>query len=267
MTKNTISIGDSQITPRHFTVAAGPCSVESVEQFSSVVKFLKNEKISLIRGGLFKPRTSPQNFQGLGPKAFPIVSSLKKKENFIFITEITHPRQIAELKDIADVFQVGTRNMFNYELLKDLSKIKKPILLKRSFSARVEEWLLAAEYLAQGGNDQIILCERGIRTFETAYRNVLDLNAVSYLKERCPYPVFVDPSHSAGESSLVSDLAQAAFCAGADGLLIEVHPEPKKALSDGRQALTFDLFSQLMKNLRNLSQTLPTGPYGKRTLC
>ena len=263
MKKHSVSVGKIQIAPHTFTVMAGPCSIESFDQFQSIVNFLKKQKISIVRGGVFKLRTDPKSFQGLREKAFPIVQELKAKEKFLFITEVTDSRQIDDLKNIVDIFQVGARNMFNYDLLKELSLTRKPILLKRSFSATIKEWLKAAEYLAQGGNREIILCERGIRTFETAYRNTFDINAVAYLKQHCPYPVMVDPSHAAGDSSFVSDIAKAAFTVGASGLLVEIHPQPAQALSDGKQALTFPQFENLMKDLHLLSEAYGT----RRTIC
>ncbi len=250
----SISIKNHKIDENSFTVMAGPCSIESREQFASIVQFLKTQDISIIRGGIFKPRTSPKSFQGLREKAFPIVKEIKEKENFLFITEITDVRQIEPLMEIADVFQVGTRNMYNYELLKELSHIDRPVLLKRNFSASIKEWTLATEYLSP--NNQVILCERGIRTFETAYRNTFDINAVSYLRQNYHYPIFVDPSHATGNSALVPDIAKSALAVGAHGLLIEVHNEPDQALSDGAQALNFNQFSSLMKDLKTLSKPL-----------
>ena len=266
MKKISIQIGNTLISSKTFTVIAGPCSIESLDQFQTIVSFLKTQNVSIIRGGIFKLRTNPKSFQGLGQKAFPIVKELKEKENFSFVAEVTDPRQIEDLMEWTDLFQVGTRNMFNYELLKELASVHKPVLLKRGFSARIDEWLLAGEYLAEKGNNQIILCERGVRTFETAYRNTLDLNAVSYLKKSCPYPVFVDPSHGTGDSSFVGDMARAGFCAGADGLLVEVHPDPKQALSDSKQALSFQQFESIMQDLKKLSQALPLESHGQRTI-
>ena len=230
---------------------AGPCSIENFDQFQLIVKFLKKQGVSIIRGGIFKPRTSPDDFQGLREKAFSLVKELKKKENFIFITEITDPRQLESLNEIADIFQVGARNMYNYELLKELSLSRRPVLLKRSFSATIREWVSAAHYLEKGGSQKIILCERGVRTFETAYRNTFDINAVAYLKKNFPYPVFVDPSHATGDSSLVAPISKAALAAGADGLLIEVHNQPQTALSDGEQSLNFDSFSSLLNDIKS----------------
>ena len=250
--KNIFNLQDP--SKNTFTVMAGPCSIESKEQFESIVKFLKTQGIAVIRGGIFKPRTNPKDFQGLREKAFPIVKEVKEKEDFLFVTEITDARQIEKLMTVTDIFQVGTRNMYNYDLLKELAHVKRPVLLKRNFSASIKEWILAAKYLSP--NNQIILCERGIRTFETAYRNTFDINAVSYLKHNNDYPVFVDPSHATGNKILVSDIAKSALAVGADGLLIEVHNEPEKALSDGAQALNFNQFSLLMKDLKKLSQFL-----------
>jgi len=250
----SISIKNKKIDASTFTIMAGPCSIESKKQFESIVKFLKTQGISTIRGGIFKPRTNPKDFQGLREKAFPIVKEVKKTEDFLFITEITDVRQIENLMDITDIFQVGTRNMYNYDLLKELAHTNLPILLKRNFSASIKEWLFAAKYLAP--NNQIILCERGIRTFETAYRYTSDINAVSYIRQNSHHPIFADPSHATGNSSLVSDISKSALAAGACGLLIEVHNEPDKALSDGAQALNFNQFSSLMTDLKNLSKAL-----------
>ena len=256
MSIKPISIQNYKIEEPSFALMAGPCSIESFDQFECIVKFLKTQGVQIIRGGVFKLRTNPKDFQGLGEKALPIVKEVKKTHNFLFITEVTDPRQIDSLMDVTDIFQVGTRNMFNYELLKELGKINQPVLLKRHFSAQIREWLLSSEYIAQGGNDKILLCERGIRTFEAAYRNTFDINAAVYLRKTCPYPVIIDPSHATGDSSLVSDISMAALAVKSHGLLVEVHKDPKKALSDKAQALDFKQFSQLIKNLKKLSNPL-----------
>ncbi len=248
-----IVIKDFVLDENSFAVMPGPCSIESREQFESIIKFLLAEGVSVIRGGIFKLRTNPKDFQGLQEEAFPLVKELKKKENFLFVSEVTSARQIEPLMDFVDIFQVGTRNMYNYDLLKELALKKCTVLLKRSFSATIKEWTLAAQYLSE---NQVILCERGIRTFETAYRNTFDINAIPYLKQNYDYPVLADPSHGTGHSSLVSDIAKAAFVAGANGLLVEVHNEPQKALSDSLQALNFDQFSLLMQDLKKLSKVL-----------
>lgn len=200
----------------------------------------------------------------------PLLEKVKKRLNILTVTEITDPRQIESLEPLVDIYQVGTRNMFNYELLKELGGLSKPVLLKRAFSARIEEWLMATDYLVQNGNDQVILCERGIRSFETKTRNTLDLNAVAFLKKESSFPVFVDPSHGTGLSALVPAMSLAAVSSGADGLLIEVHPNPAKALSDGQQALSFPEFEKLISKLKPLlalyKKSLSAGGGNKKAL-
>ena len=251
MTTN-FQIGNHKIGSDVFHIWAGPCAIESEEQFLKSAKFVKKQGASAVRGGIFKLRTNPKNFQGLREKALPIIQKLKSQTDLLFVSEITDPRQINFLEPILDIYQVGTRNMFNYELLKELGKSKKPVLLKRAFSAKIKEWLKAADYLIQSGNEKIILCERGIRTFETETRNTLDLNAVVYLKKETSFPIFADPSHGTGKASLVAPMSKAAVAAGADGLLIETHPEPEKALCDSYQALNFKDFEKLMQELKPL---------------
>lgn len=248
----SIQIGSHHLNSSNFTIIAGPCSIESHEQFLKTAEWIKKLGVPLLRGGIFKLRTHPQSFQGLGSKAFEIVKTVKKETNLSFVSEISDPRQISDLIELVDLFQVGSRNMHNYALLKELSQINKPILLKRGFCATIEEWLLAAEYLSSGNNKNIILCERGIRTFETKTRNTLDLSAVAYIKAHTDYPVIVDPSHGTGLKELVIPMALASVAAGADGLLIEVHPEPDKALSDGFQTLNFNEFENLLIRLKPL---------------
>jgi 3-deoxy-7-phosphoheptulonate synthase len=239
-----------------FSVWAGPCSVESEEQFSSVAhEVLKHGGVGL-RGGLFKLRTDPTAFQGLGRDAYDIVKRVRAATGLPFISEITDPRQINDLHDVVDAFQVGSRNMHNYALLKELSHLRKPVLLKRGLSALFKEWLLAADYLVKGGNENIILCERGIRTFETATRNTFDINAIALAKLESPFPVMADPSHGTGIAKLVTPIALAAAAAGADGLLVEVHPHPAEALSDGYQSLNFQQFTHLMDTLPKLLAAL-----------
>ena len=252
MRTKSIKIGNVTVGGHWFHVWAGPCAIESEEQFSKTAEFVKQQGGTGLRGGIFKLRTDSKNFQGLGKKALPMIQKVKAQANLLFVSEITDPRQIEFLEPVLDIYQVGTRNMFNYELLKELGKSQKPVLLKRAFSARIKEWLNAADYLIQGGNENVILCERGIRTFETQTRNTLDLNAVAFLKKESSFPVFVDPSHGTGIASLVSPMSHAAVSAGADGLLIETHPEPEKALCDSYQALPFRKFEQLMKSLKVL---------------
>ncbi len=245
-----------QNSPRPFILIAGPCSIENAEQMNQIANIMKEENINFLRGGVYKLRTHPNSFQGLGEEALPLVQHLKKTHNLQFVSEITDPRQVETLLPIVDIFQVGTRNMYNYELLKELGKQNKPVLLKRAFSAQVKEWLLAAEYLIQSGNNQIILCERGIRTFETSTRNTLDLSGALVAQKESSLPVIVDPSHATGDNTLVTPIALAAAAAGMDGLLVEIHPEPEKALSDGQQSLNFMQFKKMMKQLRNILSTI-----------
>ena len=250
-TKN-ISIGAIDVGGKAFHVWAGPCAIENEEQFLKSAQFIESQSGTALRAGIFKLRTSSASFQGLGEDSLSIIEKVKSITDLLMISEITDPRQIGFLDSIVDIYQVGTRNMFNYELLKELGKSSKPILLKRAFSAKIEEWLKATDYIIQGGNEQIILCERGIRTFETKTRNTLDLNAVAFLKRENHFPVFVDPSHGTGCSHLVPALSQSAVCAGADGLLIETHPNPSQALCDSEQALSFFEFEKLMAQLKKL---------------
>ena len=248
---NSLEIGGSS-----FSVWAGPCAVESAKQFQEIAAFVKSKGASGLRGGIFKPRTNPKDFQGLGTKALPWIQKIKSGLNIPFVSEVTDPRQIEGLDGVVDVYQVGARNMFNYELLKELGKSRRPVLLKRGFSARIREWLYAAAYIQQGGNERIILCERGIRTFETETRNTLDFNAVAYIKKETDFPILVDPSHGTGLRSLTPALAKGAAATGADGLLIEVHNSPETALCDSRQAITFKDFEDLMGDLKKLLPAL-----------
>jgi 3-deoxy-7-phosphoheptulonate synthase len=201
-------------------------------------------------------RTSSKAFQGLGSSSFDFIRAVCKELNMNLVTEVTDIRQIEEIHDLVEMFQVGARNMHNYSLLKELGQQSKPVLLKRGFAALIEEWIRAADYVTMGGNKNVILCERGIRTFETATRNTLDLNAVVYAKKNTNLPVIVDPSHAVGIASLVPDLAIAAAAAGADGIIVEVHPRPAEALSDGQQALTLPIFTDMMKKLDRVCQAI-----------
>ena len=258
METKKISIESIEVGAYSFHVWAGPCAVESEKQLLESAQFIKSQGASALRAGIFKLRTSAKDFQGLREKSLPIIEKVRSQTDLLMVSEITDTRQIEFLEPIVDVYQVGTRNMFNYELLKELGKSRKPVLLKRAFSARIEEWLKAADYIVQEGNEKIILCERGIRTFETKTRNTLDLNAVAFLKQESHFPVFVDPSHGTGLSQLVPALSQSAVCAGADGLLIETHPKPGQSLCDSQQALSFSEFEKLMIKLKKL-----TALYGK----
>ena len=244
-----VNIGGFDIGGPNFTVIAGPCSIESPSQFLETAQGVKAAGAHLLRGGIWKMRTSSKDFQGLGPSAFDFVKDVCKEVNMSLVSEVTDARQIAEVYDVVECFQVGSRSMQNYELLRELGKQRKPVLLKRGLAAYINEWIKAAEYITNGGNPNVILCERGIRTFETATRNTLDLNAVAFAKKNTNLPVIVDPSHAVGIRALVPDLAYAAAAVGADGIIVEVHPRPAEALSDGMQALTLGDFSTMMKKL------------------
>ena len=234
-----------------FQVMAGPCSVEESSQVLSIAKAVKAAGASILRGGAFKPRTSPYAFQGLGPKGIEILENAKKETGMPIVSEIMDISRLPLFENI-DIIQVGARNMQNYELLKELGKTDKPVLLKRGLSSTIQELLMSAEYIMAGGNSQIILCERGIRTFETATRNTLDISAVPVLKELTHLPVIVDPSHGTGNARLVKPMAMAAVAAGADGLMIEVHNDPVHALCDGAQSLTLEAFGELMASVAKI---------------
>ena len=234
-----------------FQVMAGPCSVEEKDQVLAIAKAVKAAGAGILRGGAFKPRTSPYAFQGLGAEGLEILKTAKKETGMPIVSEIMDISKLPLFEDI-DIIQVGARNMQNYELLKELGKTRKPILLKRGLSSTIQELLMSAEYLMAGGNSQIILCERGIRTFETATRNTLDISAVPVLKELTHLPVIVDPSHGTGNARLVKPMAMAAVVAGADGLMIEVHNDPVHALCDGAQSLTLEAFKELMAQVAKI---------------
>jgi 3-deoxy-7-phosphoheptulonate synthase len=251
-----IQVGSFSIGGPEFTVIAGPCSVESLEQFLETARFVGENGAVMLRGGMFKLRTNPASFQGMGRDAFDIVREVKKRTGLPFVSEVTDPRQIGDFADIVDMFQVGSRNMHNYALLKELGTVNTPVLLKRGFSGLISEWLYSAEYVAKHGNPKVVLCERGIRTFETATRNTFDLNAVAYVKRHSHFAVIADPSHATGATDLVIPMALAAAAAGADGLIVEVHPRPTEALSDGAQALTLPMFKDLMIRLERLLNAL-----------
>ncbi|MEN0059933.1 MAG: 3-deoxy-7-phosphoheptulonate synthase [Bdellovibrio sp.] len=248
----TVNVGGFSIGGPQFTVIAGPCSIESYEQFLETAQGVQKSGAHLLRGGIWKMRTSPQAFQGLGSSSFEFIKAVCKKTNMSLISEVTDARQIEEIYDLVECFQVGSRNMHNYALLKELGQQNKPVMLKRGLAAYIEEWIKAAEYITKGGNPNVILCERGIRTFETATRNTLDLNAVAYAKKNTSFPVIVDPSHAVGIRALVPELTYAAAAVGADGIIVEVHPRPSEALSDGMQALTLEDFSTMMKKLEKI---------------
>lgn len=240
----TLSVGGREVV-----IAAGPCSVESGEMLLETAHAVRRSGATLLRGGAFKPRTSPYAFQGLGELALEHLATARAQAGVPIVTEVVDTRQVESVARIADMLQVGARNMQNFALLAEVGRSGKPVLLKRGASARVSELLLAAEYVMANGNERVVLCERGIRTFETATRNTLDVAAVPVLKRETHLPVIVDPSHAGGRADLVAPLARAAIAAGADGLIIEVHPDPAAALSDREQQLTFPQFDALMREL------------------
>jgi len=237
----------------YFTLIAGPCAVENRDDYLELAVRLKNGGLHILRGGAFKPRTSPYSFSGLGIEGLDILSEARSVTGLPVITELMDIRNLDAVCCHADIIQVGSRNMQNYALLKELGRVKMPVMLKRGLSATIEEWLLAAEYILEAGNQRVMLCERGIRTFETATRNTLDINAIPLVKTLSHLPVFVDPSHGSGIRSLVSPVAKAALIAGADGVMVEVHQNPAEALSDGQQSLNPDEFNQLSQELRKIA--------------
>jgi chorismate mutase/prephenate dehydratase len=244
-----IAVGDLLIGGDGFAVMAGPCSVESAEQITTTARFVAEQGAHILRGGVFKPRTSPYAFQGLGWEGLDLLVAAGRDAGLPVITEVMAVNQVQRMAKVVDILQVGARNMQNFDLLRELGKVDRPVLLKRGLSSTIEEWLAAAEYVVAQGNQQVILCERGIRTFENATRNTLDLSAVVVVRERTHLPVIVDPSHGTGSRPYVAPMAWAARAAGAHGLLIEVHPDPDKALSDSVQSLSPDQFASLMRHL------------------
>ncbi len=248
ITLNGVSIGGEEIV-----VMAGPCSVESREQVMDIAHAVKEAGATVLRGGAFKPRTSPYAFQGMGEAGLKILREAGDATGLLVVTEVMAPAEVSLVAQYADIFQIGTRNMQNYALLHAVGESHRPVLLKRGMSSTIEELLMAAEYILSHGNYRVMLCERGIRTFETFTRNTLDINAVPALKSLTHLPVIVDPSHATGKRELVDAASRAAIAAGADGLIIEVHDHPERALSDGAQSLTPDQFSQLMQRLGRIA--------------
>jgi 3-deoxy-7-phosphoheptulonate synthase len=264
-TKRTIvTVGEVKIGV-DLAVIAGPCSVEGEEQTIKTAQEVKEAGASMLRGGAFKPRTSPYEFQGLGLKGLKILEKAKKETGLPVVTEVTDPRDVSWVCEYADVLQIGTRNMQNFSLLKEAGKVDKPVLLKRGMYSTLREWLNCAEYILAEGNPNVILCERGIRTFETYTRNTLDLSIVPSVKEVSHLPIIVDPSHGTGRLSLIEPMSLAAIAAGADGVMIEVHHNPCEALCDKDQAMPPDMFAGLMKKLRLLrSHMNEMNGHGKR---
>lgn len=245
-----INVNDRIIGGRKIPVIAGPCAVENRTIIMSIAEKVKQAGASFIRGGAYKPRTSPYSFQGLGEEGLKYLAEAREKTGLPVVTELMDPRDLEVMVKYADIIQIGARNMQNFRLLLEVGSVRKPVLLKRGLAATIKEWLMSAEYIMSRGNHEVILCERGIRTFETATRNTLDLSAVPLLKQLTHLPVVVDPSHGVGKWDLVAPMAKAAVAAGADGLLIEVHTNPEEAMSDGEQSLRTDAFGKMMEELR-----------------
>ncbi len=252
----TVNIKGVQVGGKRIVVMAGPCAVESEEQLAEAARAVKEAGASILRGGAFKPRTSPFSFQGLEEVGLELLAKVKKRFDIPIITEVVDPHDVDMIAKVADILQIGTRNMQNFALLTAVGKSKRPVVLKRAFSCTITEWLTAADYLLAEGNKNVILCERGIRTFEDSTRFSLDLSAIPVIKKSSHLPVIVDPSHATGHYSLVPAMAKAAVAAGADGLLIEVHPNPEEALVDGLQSLTPSNFAKLMGELRVIAEAV-----------
>lgn len=251
-----IKVNNTQIGGGTFTLIAGPCSVESREQLVETAKQIKTAGAKMLRGGAFKPRTSPYSFQGMGEDGLKLLKEASEKTGLPVVTEVMEIRQIELVEKYADMIQVGARNMQNFNLLTELGKCKTPVLLKRGFSNTLEELLTSAEYIARGGNRNIVLCERGIRTFETETRNTFDVSAIPVLRQLTHLPVIVDPSHAAGRADIVPALAMAALAAGADGAIVEVHPRPSEALCDGPQSLTFEAFFEMVEKIKKVAEAV-----------
>ncbi|MGN0794472.1 MAG: 3-deoxy-7-phosphoheptulonate synthase [Aristaeellaceae bacterium] len=251
-----VKVGDTVVGGTKLTVMAGPCSVESNEQIEEVARAVKAAGATVLRGGAFKPRTSPYSFQGLEYQGLDMLCHAREITGLPIVTELMSPFDIDKFEDKVDCIQVGARNMQNFDLLKRLGKTNKPILLKRGLSATIEEWLMSAEYIMAGGNENVILCERGIRTFETYTRNTTDLSAICAVKKLSHLPVIVDPSHATGKYWMVQPLARAAIAVGADGLMIEVHNDPAHALCDGAQSIKPDTFAAVMEDIRNIARAV-----------
>jgi len=250
----TIDIGDGiTIGGGHLAVMAGPCAIEGEDEFISVAKKVKQSGAVILRGGAFKPRSSPYSFQGLELEGLEIMAAAKKETGLKLVTEVVDTRDVETVDRFVDIIQIGARNMQNFRLLKEVGHCKKPVLLKRGLSATITEWLMAAEYIMSEGNEKLILCERGIRTFETATRNTLDLSAVPAVRDTSHLPIVVDPSHGTGHAKFVASMAKAAVAAGCDGLIIEVHQDPPNAMSDGEQSLTPKQFGDLMESLKKIA--------------
>ena len=251
-----IKLGNVVIGDKDVVIIAGPCSVENEEQIFTLAEIVYKAGAKILRGGAFKPRTSPYSFQGLGEKGLKLLRKAADKFGLLVITEVMESSQIDLIEQYTDIFQVGARNMQNFSLLRDLGKVTKPIMLKRGLSATIDDWLMSAEYILSNGNQNIMLCERGIRTFETYTRNTFDVSAIPVVHKRSHLPIIADPSHATGLRDQVIPMARAAVAAGADGIMVEVHHDPENALSDGPQALLPEQFSDLMKQIKAIAEVI-----------
>jgi 3-deoxy-7-phosphoheptulonate synthase len=251
-----VRLPQAVVGPGTFTIIAGPCSVENEDMILRTAEFLHGQGVRLMRAGAFKPRSSPYSFQGLGQQGLDILARVREKTGVGIVTELMDTENAEAVEAAADVIQIGARNMQNFSLLKRVSRVAKPVLLKRGLSATLEEWLMSAEYVMSGGNYNVILCERGVRTFSDHSRNTLDLSVIPPAKHLSHLPILVDPSHGTGKRDYVPPMALAALAAGADGLLLEIHPDPDHALSDGAQSLDFAAFTRLLESLRRLAEPL-----------
>ena len=251
-----VSVNGIEIGGKRIIVMAGPCAVENERQLNEIAQAVKKSGASILRGGAFKPRTSPFSFQGMEKAGLELLAKVRERFSLPVVTEVVDPHDVNLVAESADILQIGSRNMQNFALLTNAGRSKRPVILKRGFSCTITEWLTAADYLLNEGNNQVILCERGIRTFEDSVRFSLDISSIPVLKKASHLPVIVDPSHAAGHFSLVPAIARAAVAAGADGILIEVHPNPKEALVDGLQSLTPSDFARLMKELRLIAESI-----------
>lgn len=252
----TVNVKGVEIGGNKLTVIAGPCSIESEDQVEQIAKAVKASGAAILRGGAYKPRSSPYSFQGLKGEGLMMMVRASEKVGIPIVTEILDPRHVEMFENLADIMQIGARNMQNYELLKEVGRAKTPVLLKRGFASTIDEWLMAAEYIMSEGNENVILCERGIRTFSKYTRNTLDLSSVPVVKSLSHLPIVVDPSHALGKSEMVESMSLAAVAAGADGLLIEVHNDPKHALCDGAQSITPAQFKTLMGKIKKVAQAV-----------
>ncbi len=254
--KTIIDVDGVKIGGNQVVIMGGPCTVESHEQLMTTARAVKATGATILRGGAYKPSTSPYSFQGMGKEGLQILAEARAETGLKVITEVMHVKNLDLVCEYADILQVGTRNMQNYELLEEVGKVRKPVMLKRGMTSKIEEWLQAAEYIVMGGNNDVMLCERGVRTFEQYTRNTLDLSAVLAVRELSHLPIIVDPSQGTGRSSMVPGMSKAAVAVGADGLIIEVHPHPEKAIKDGAQSITIPAFEQLMRDLPELAKAV-----------